>query len=179
MDYTRLSKQIAYILRHAPWEYELELDEEGWVPLEQLLEGLRMEPELANVGAEHIEEMIRTSSKARYELRAGNIRAYYGHSVPGKIVKQRTDPPAILYHGTVERFLPLIRESGLQPMSRQYVHLSADTDTARIVARRRGSNIVLLHVRAAEAAATGIPFYREDNGIWLCDPIPPAWIEFP
>lgn len=179
MDYTRLSKQIAYILRHAPWEYELELDEEGWVPLEQLLEGLRTEEGLAKVSAEHVEEMIRTASKTRYELRDGNIRAYYGHSVPGKIVKQRTEPPAILYHGTVEKFVPLIRESGLRPMSRQYVHLSADTDTARIVARRRGSGIVLLSVRAAEAFASGIPFYREDNGIWLSEPIPPNWIEFP
>ena len=31
MDYTKLSKEISYALRHAPWEYELELDEEGFV----------------------------------------------------------------------------------------------------------------------------------------------------
>ena len=37
MDYTKLSKEISYALRHAPWEYELELDEEGFVPVEQLI----------------------------------------------------------------------------------------------------------------------------------------------
>ena len=35
-----LSKEISYALRHAPWEYELEMNEEGWVPVEQLLDAL-------------------------------------------------------------------------------------------------------------------------------------------
>lgn len=29
MDYVKLSKAMSYALRHAPWEYELELDEHG------------------------------------------------------------------------------------------------------------------------------------------------------
>lgn len=36
-----LSKEISYALRHAPWEYELEIDEEGWVPIAQLLDSLQ------------------------------------------------------------------------------------------------------------------------------------------
>ena len=179
MDYTHLSKKMAYILRHAPWEYELELDEEGWVPLEQLLEGLRSERAFARVTVRDIAEMIRLSSKTRYELEGDRIRAYYGHSVPGKVKKVRTEPPETLYHGTVKRFLPAIREGGLKPMSRQYVHLSLDEATARVVAKRRGADIVLLRVRAAEAFAAGVSFYRESDGIWLADPVPPEWIEFP
>lgn len=31
MDYAKLSREVSYALRHAPWEYELELDEQGWV----------------------------------------------------------------------------------------------------------------------------------------------------
>lgn len=30
MDYVKLSKEISYALRYAPWEYELELDENGF-----------------------------------------------------------------------------------------------------------------------------------------------------
>jgi len=37
MDYSKLSKEVAYALRHAPWEYGLELDAEGWVDINQLL----------------------------------------------------------------------------------------------------------------------------------------------
>lgn len=40
MNYIELSKEISYALRHAPWEYELELDEEGFVPISQLLDAL-------------------------------------------------------------------------------------------------------------------------------------------
>jgi len=29
MDYLNLSKEISYALRHAPWEYELELISKG------------------------------------------------------------------------------------------------------------------------------------------------------
>jgi len=29
MDYSKLSKEVAYALRHAPWEYGLELDAEA------------------------------------------------------------------------------------------------------------------------------------------------------
>ena len=37
MNYKKLSQEISYALRHAPWEYELELDSEGFVPTAQLL----------------------------------------------------------------------------------------------------------------------------------------------
>lgn len=38
--YEELSKEVSYVLRYAPWKYELEMDEEGWVLAEQLLEEL-------------------------------------------------------------------------------------------------------------------------------------------
>lgn len=38
-----LSKTVSHALRHEPWLYELELDDEGWVAVSQLLESLRSE----------------------------------------------------------------------------------------------------------------------------------------
>ena len=35
-------------LRHAPWEYELELDSEGWVSVEQLISSFRNSDEKWN-----------------------------------------------------------------------------------------------------------------------------------
>ncbi|MEP7217578.1 MAG: RNA 2'-phosphotransferase [Bacteroidota bacterium] len=172
----QLSKQISYILRHAPWEYELEFDEEGWVPLEHLLEGLNADG--GGVTRADIEEMMRTAIKSRFEIQGDSIRAFYGHSVPGKLKKIPIEPPEILYHGTVERFLPLIRDSGLKPMSRQYVHLSFDPKTAEIVAKRRGKGIILLRVRARDAWNAGLKFHEEGDHIWLSDAIPAEWIEF-
>lgn len=49
MNYVQLSKEISYALRHAPWEYELELDEEGWVNVKNLLTALNEEKRWNNV----------------------------------------------------------------------------------------------------------------------------------
>ena len=127
MDYTALGKEISYALRHAPWEYELELDEEGFVTVEQLLAALN---ETGNynrcITREDLEHIIVNSDKKRHEIVGGKIRAYYGHTTPQKIAKSEAMPPAVLYHGTARRFLDAIFKDGLKPMARQYVHLSAE-----------------------------------------------------
>lgn len=38
VDYQILSKTISHALRHEPWLYELELDNEGWAPTTQLID---------------------------------------------------------------------------------------------------------------------------------------------
>lgn len=67
MNYTRFSKEISRALRHALWEYELELDREGFVPLAQLLhsinEGGRYSREITVSDLEHI---IDFSDKRRW-----------------------------------------------------------------------------------------------------------------
>jgi hypothetical protein len=35
-----LSRAVSHALRHAPWLYELELDDEGWTPLAELVTAL-------------------------------------------------------------------------------------------------------------------------------------------
>lgn len=41
MFYEKLSKEVSYVLRHAPWEYELGLDNEGWISIDQLIDALK------------------------------------------------------------------------------------------------------------------------------------------
>ena len=67
MDYIRLSKEISYALRHAPWEYELEIDENGWVDVEQLIASLREDAKWENVSVEDINEALEASDKKRHE----------------------------------------------------------------------------------------------------------------
>ncbi|WP_343046148.1 RNA 2'-phosphotransferase [Nonomuraea typhae] len=56
-----------------------------------------------------------------------------------------------------------------------HVHLSADRETALRVGGRRGVPVVLV-VDAAGMHATGHPFYRSANGVWLADHVPPAFL---
>jgi putative RNA 2'-phosphotransferase len=178
MNYTKLSKEISYALRHAPWEYELELDSVGFVPTEQLLsvinESNSYGREITAVDFEHI---IEISDKKRFEIKGDKIRALYGHSVPMHISKEPIVPPAVLYHGTSHKACELILNDGLKPMGRQYVHLSVDTDTALQVGKRRDRQPVILKIDAERASKDGIIFYEGNDKVVLADFVPERYIE--
>lgn len=178
MSNVDLSRSVSHALRHEPWLYELELDAEGWVPVESLIAALRDEkPEWSALTEADLEHMITASEKKRHELRDGKIRAYYGHSTPQRLTLNRTEPPAILYHGTSPENAEIIRSEGLRPMGRQYVHLSADNETATKVGARKTQSPIILRVDAMAASAAGIAFYHGNEMVWLADTIPPAFIE--
>lgn len=171
-----LSKEISYALRHAPWEYELEMDGEGWVSVEQLLEALHRTEKWSNICEKDLNEMIEKSEKKRHELASGKIRAFYGHSIPMKILKEEKMPPNVLYHGTARRFLESINENGLLPQSRQYVHLSQDIKTAENVGMRHDDKPCVLIIDAQMAWKDGIKFYFGNEKVWLADTIPSRYI---
>lgn len=175
----RLSKTISHALRHAPHLYELELDDHGWTPVDHLIDGLHHHRKAwRTVDLETIEEIVKTDSKGRYELdlKTSKIRALYGHSTTSKLIKEAATPPEILFHGTSPATAKLIMEQGLRPMSRQFVHHSVDTATAKEVGHRKDGKPVLLHVHAHKAHLAGITFYKGNALIWLSDPVPPEFI---
>jgi putative RNA 2'-phosphotransferase len=177
-DYlVRLSKTIAHALRHKPEDYGLKLDAEGWVAVEDLLTALRKRFGTQRpLSVADIERIIAESSKQRFEMRNGKIRAFYGHSTATRIEKETAIPPAVLYHGTTPEAAQTILREGLKAMNRQYVHLSADEKTARLVGLRRSSRPVILHIDALEASRQGIQFYLGNEDIWMADTIPPQFI---
>lgn len=177
IDYLELSKEVSYALRHAPWEYELELDENGWVDVEQLLMSLREDKQWDSVTEEDLNAMIKGSEKKRHEILSEKIRALYDHSVPQKIVEEEKEPPRILYRGTARRFLESIKENGLLPKGRQYVHLSIDTDTALQVGKRHDNQPIILMINAKQAWNEGIKFYQGNDRVWLADFLPNKYIK--
>jgi putative RNA 2'-phosphotransferase len=147
------------------------------VPVDIFLAALRQErADWRDLTERDLAEMIRTSSKRRHELANGRIRALYGHSVPDRLSKAASRPPPELFHGTAPSTLPHIQRSGLQPMTRQYVHLSTNRADALAVGRRKSPTPILLFVRAAEAAAAGTRFYIGNEKVWLADEVPWAFI---
>ena len=62
--YADLSRCMSHALRHEPWLCELELDDEGWTPLEQLLSALRVQrPTWSSLQVCDLESVIESSSK--------------------------------------------------------------------------------------------------------------------
>jgi len=79
MDQTKLSRAISHALRHEPWLYELDLDDESWTSVEALLAALReADPAWAEVSRTTITEVIARSDKQRHEMVGDRIRALYG-----------------------------------------------------------------------------------------------------
>ncbi len=173
---TAISKTLSYWLRHRPDEAALVLDAAGWTDVAPVLAALNAKG--LDGTPERLAAVVAGSDKGRFELSpdGDRIRARQGHSVVVELDLPRADPPALLYHGTVSRFLPAIRAEGLKPMRRHHVHLSSDRATATAVGARRGEAVVLT-VKAAELAGTGQAFYLTDNGVWLTAAVPPGYIE--
>jgi putative RNA 2'-phosphotransferase len=172
-DLSRLSRAVSHALRHEPWLYELELDDEGWTDIAALLSALRQESESwADLQPSDLDDMIRTSSKQRHEMVQGRIRALYGHSLPGKLTKVRSRPPPVLFHGTAPSIVSAIRRDGLLPMGRQYVHLSIDRDVAQHVGQRKGPSPIVLSIDADAAWTAGVSFYVGNERVWLADHVP-------
>jgi len=176
VNYSELSKEISYALRHAPQEYGLNLDEQGWVPVEDLITALKKREKYAALTVLDIADMIMASEKKRHELSGDRIRALYGHSTGDKIKKDAVRPPDVLYHGTTHKFLHKILEQGLINKSRQYVHLSQDRETAITVGKRRDADPIVLRIDAITAWKDGVKFYFGNETIWLADIIPVKYI---
>jgi len=168
---------VSHALRHEPWLYELELDSEGWVAVEQLLGALRLErPDWADISADDLSSMIERSPKPRHEMSGDRIRAVYGHSIPGRVSYRPANPPAVLFHGTAPEAAAVVMAEGLRPMGRQYVHLSVDAEMAMRVGARKSSAPVILMAQAADACRAGVAFYQASAQVWLADHVPAAYL---
>ncbi|MBL7062818.1 MAG: RNA 2'-phosphotransferase [Anaerolineae bacterium] len=176
----KLGKFLALILRHQPERFALELDDEGWTSLPEVMEILRGLPNFRWATRADVMQVIEEGTgdgKRRFEVQGNRIRARYGHSLARPIRYEPCAPPPFLYHGTSPDALETIRREGLRPMERQYIHLSPDRETVIRVGARHTDHPVVLTVRAAEAHAEGVEFYRADEAVYLAKQIPREFLD--
>ena len=173
----RISKFLSLVLRHDPGKIGLELDDQGWADVEELIS--KAADKNMVFSRLELEEVVVTNDKQRFAYNAdkSKIRANQGHSIDVELQLEKRQPPEVLYHGTVNRFLESIKAQGLQKMSRHHVHLSADRLTAEKAGSRRGQAVILI-VRSGEMSRAGIEFYQSSNGVWLTDSVPIEYIVF-
>ncbi|MCU0829615.1 MAG: RNA 2'-phosphotransferase [Tabrizicola sp.] len=167
-----ISRFLSLVLRHEPGKIGIVLDNQGWVAIDTLLSALPFPLERPA-----LEKLVRESDKQRFAISSDGamIRANQGHSVSVDLGLAASDPPEVLYHGTVEKFLPSILAEGLVKGSRHHVHLSANIETAQKVGDRRGSAIILV-VAAQQMVADGHRFFVSDNGVWLTEHVPAPYL---
>ncbi len=177
-DLTKLSKFISLILRHKPSEIGIEIERDGaWADTKALIDGINRTGRYS-IDMETLEKIVNTDNKHRYSFNEDRmkIRANQGHSIDVDMDFSEKVPPEILYHGTAERFVKSILAEGLKKMSRQYVHLSKDEETASKVGIRHGK-LHIFRVLSGEMYRQGYKFYLSDNDVWLTDNVPTDFLE--
>lgn len=174
----KISRFLSLVLRHQPEKIGIELDDAGWVEVDVLLEAMAASG--PGITREQLDQVVTNNDKQRFSFSddGTQIRAKQGHSIEVELGYQPAEPPERLIHGTPSKFVELIREGGLNKMSRHHVHLHENIDVANQVGSRRGKPVLLI-VRSAEMQAAGHEFFVTENRVWLTDHVPPEFIEFP
>lgn len=178
MNYTEIGKYLSYVLRHNPKDIGLELEERGYVDVEALIIGVNHHYHIDTFNLEQLEQIVAEDNKQRYSFNEDKtkIRANQGHSIHIDLGLSPVEPPDILYHRTADRFLAKIQKMGIKKMTRDFVHLSPDEETAIKVGLRHGKPVVLL-VDARRIYQDGIHFYQADNGVWLTNNVKPQYFK--
>lgn len=176
MNMTKVSKRLSFLLRHCKEPLYIDLNG-GWALVDDILDALRMK--YPDINRKLLDDIVASDEKQRYSYNKekNKIRANQGHSIPGVIVQmEQPEPPEFLYHGTATRFLNGIMEEGLKPMSRQWVHISSDVETAVKVGKRHGTPVVL-RIYARKLAQDGHELYLSSNGVWQAKNVPVEYFE--
>lgn len=164
-----ISKKLSWYLRHNQKVVELFKKDENWngeVSVDWILNEL-------NINLNILKEIIDTDNKGRYSFNSDLtcIKANQGHSFYVNLGLTPTIPPKKLYHGTNNNVSDIIMKTGLKPMSRQYVHLSEDIETAKQVGSRRIGELIILEVDTEKMIDDGIKFLKSQNGVWLVEEV--------
>ena len=173
---SHISKFLSLVLRHQPETIDIQLDQNGWADVNELIEkankyGIKLDRETLN----HI---VETNSKKRfaYSDSLDKIRASQGHSIEIELGYTNQKPPEILYHGTGEKSVQAIIHKGLEKRNRQHVHLSGDIETALKVGQRHGKPFIF-KILAGQMFNDNFQFYISDNGVWLTDNVPTKYLK--
>lgn len=170
-DWTKISKYLAYLLRHDP--AEMGVSREGFIGIRELLEKLHERwPDLSEGD---LQRLVKEDPKGRYEIKAGKIRARYGHSIDVNPSLPEAEVSR-LYHGTTPNASRRILEEGLKSRGRQKVHLSPSVKEAIQVGKRRTKNPVILEIDVKKARREGIRMEKASDKVFVADDIPAKFI---
>jgi putative RNA 2'-phosphotransferase len=175
----KISKFLSLVLRHSPATIHLNMDKNGWVSIQELIDHANTYKKMY-LTTDIIKLVVAANDKQRFKISddGKSIRANQGHSIPVDLELETKTPPDILYHGTAGRFIDSIMRDGLRPMTRQYVHFSLNEETALKVGKRHG-NPVVLYIDAKKMHEEGYKFYLSENKVWLVDKVPRKYIKGP
>ncbi len=171
----RISKTLAWVLRHNAINLGLSIDSEGYVELDQIL---KLE-QFKGVTKETINQIVELNNKQRYQIKIVNdkvmIRANQGHSKSYQTVLDDNEMLTLLtkpldncIHGTTIEAYQKIKESGLNVMGRVHIHFAiGNPSDPNVISGIRANSKVLIYIDMKKAMDDGIQFYISSNNVIL------------
>jgi putative RNA 2'-phosphotransferase len=173
-----LARFLTYILCRRPDEFGLVLDDQGWLPIKELLRTLAEEKDWGFVRRSHLEEVVNLTHPGQFEISGGLIR-----SLPVGAVAVRKEeagwPPPLLYRAITIKSHPVVSERGLQPSTGNQLILAASPEMALRLGHRRDPKALVVTIQAQAAAKKKVVFYRYGEELFLTNAIPVEFLQMP
>ena len=149
MNLKRISVKLSWMLRHCQTPRYIDLNG-GWADVDVIIKALK--ERYPDFDRKTLELIVAQDEKGRYSFdeTGAKIRANQGHSIPGVVIEM---------------------------MTRQFVHISPDYETAVKVGRRHGKPVIL-KIRARDFKNDGNELYRSSNGVWQARYVAPEYLVY-
>jgi putative RNA 2'-phosphotransferase len=121
----------------------------------------------------HLEALISTDPKGRYEISGGKVRATYGHTIDLDLDLDNEGIPDALFYPASEEESEILMESGIFPTDRSMVHLSLTYRDAFRAGSVRMEDPVILVIDTGLCIELGSDIGRAASTVFLCKSVPP------
>ena len=168
-----LGRLMAGILRHFPEKFDLDMDINGWVNVDDMVDALRKRRQDLRrwLRAWHIGAIADTDDKGRYQVRGDAVRATYAHSVEIELDLPSDDIPDVLYYPSAQDQVEVLLGHGIKPGSRRHVHLSKTITSAGEAGRVHHRRPAILEVDCVRAQADGFQIFHAGTTVYLAEEV--------
>ncbi|MDH7507346.1 MAG: RNA 2'-phosphotransferase, partial [Candidatus Thermoplasmatota archaeon] len=167
-----LSRILAGALRHFPEKFGLMIDGRGWVDISSLINAIGISRSGFNwLKPYHIEALVSTDPRGRYQIYGGMIRATYGHTIDVKLDDLPIAENNEFFYPVTEEEIDIILEGGLHPIDRKKVHLSGSIEKAIEAGKIRTDNPIILRIDGEKAKKAGLKIYQAGKDVFVTDAI--------
>jgi len=169
----KYSMALSWILRHAAADLKLDMTDDGFVSVNDILKLKKFE----GCTSDLIVEIATNDTKNRFSLRNTGEKLYIsanqGHSGTvaqllnaEKYLTPIEKPIVPCIHGTYSNVVANIKKKGLMKMSREYIHCASGLP-GEVKSGMRADCDIFIYIDMEKAMADGIKFYLSKNDVIL------------
>jgi putative RNA 2'-phosphotransferase len=172
----KLGRTMAGILRHG--KFNLPMDDQGFVDIRDIVSVVKgNNNKMKWLRTHHIEAMVETDPKGRYQISGGDVRATYGHTIELSLRLPVDDIPEFLFYPVKEEDCDKVLNDGLFPSDRSMVHLSRTFADAVRAGTVREDDPIILVIDTVGCIDAGIEIGKAAKTVYLCDQVPSEFLQ--